>query len=223
MNTTKQPNKFTKFLRNHAALLLLIFCIVAIATVVLVVALTAKPNEPVIPDDPVVNKPDDNTPTNPDDNKPVIKDKIKVYFTSPVNYQTVSMEYTGNDEASFVFSSTLEQWSTHHGVDLVAAEGTAVNSMYDGTVIDVSETYGMGNIVKVDHGNNVIATYASLSDVQVVKGQQVAKGEKLGAVGVSASYEFMDGAHVHLEVTENGKLVDPMKYVNGEVFREIEQ
>lgn len=222
MNSTKQTNKFTKFLRNHAALLLLIFCIIAIATVVLVVALTANTNDPVIPDNPVGNKPDEsNNPDKP--NEPTIKDKVKVFFRSPVDYKSISMEYTGNEEASFVFSSTLEHWATHHGVDLVASEGAAVNSMYDGTVVDVTETYGMGNIVKVDHGNNVIATYASLSDVQVVKGQKVTQGEKLGTVGVSASYEFMDGAHVHLEVTENGKLVDPMKYVNGEVFCEIEQ
>jgi len=221
MNSTKQTNKFTRFLRNHAALLLLIFCVAAIVTVVLVVTLTTR-KAPVIPNDPVVNNPDDKNPDKPTD--PVIQDKekIKVYFESPVNYQKVSMEYTQGEDNMFVFNSTLEHWTTHNGVDLVAADGTAVNSMYDGTVIDVSESYGMGNTVKIDHGDNVIATYSSLSDVQVVKGQKVTRGEKIGAVSASASYEFMDGAHLHLEVTEQGKNVDPMKYVKGEIFREVE-
>ena len=60
MNTTKQPNKFTRFLRNNAALLLLIFCVLAIAAVVLAVTLTRAPDEPVIPDNPVVVDPGNN-------------------------------------------------------------------------------------------------------------------------------------------------------------------
>ena len=61
-NTNTQPNKFARFLRNHAALLLLIFSILAITAVVLVVTLTG--NEPVIDDNPTVVKPDE--PTTPD-------------------------------------------------------------------------------------------------------------------------------------------------------------
>lgn len=223
MNSTKQTNKFTRFLRNHAALLLLVFCIVAIATVVLVVTLTQTGDTPIIPDDPVANKPDEPV-VNPPQNDPETptKEKIKLYFASPLSYQKVSMEYTHGDESMFVYNNTLECWATHNGVDLVATDGAAVNSMYDGTVLEVTESYGMGNIVRIDHGDNVIATYASLADVQVVAGQKVKQGEKIGAVSESASYEFMDGAHLHLEVTEQGKNVDPMKYVNGEIFREVE-
>lgn len=220
MNTTKKTNKFTRFLRNNAALLILIFCVLAIAAVVLAVTLTRDntPDAPIIPDNPVVN-PD------PDDNKdpqPSVKDKIKVYFTAPVTYTKVSMEYTDGKDTLFVFSSTLNDWATHNGVDLVATDGAGVAAMYDGTVIDVKETFAMGNIVTIDHGDNVVATYASLSDVQVIKGQTVKKGDKIGAVSTTASNEFMDGAHLHLEVAVNGKNVDPMPYVNGEVFREFD-
>lgn len=221
MNTTKKTNKFTRFLRNNAALLLLIFCVVAIATVVLAVTLTRDktPDTPIGPDNPVVKDPDD-TNKDPD---PVIKDKVKVYFASPVAYTSVSMDYTDGKDILFVFSSTLNDWSSHMGVDLVAADGTEVNAMYDGTVIDVKETFAMGNIVTIDHGENVVATYASLSDVQVVKGQTVKKGDKIGAVSTTASNEFMDGAHLHLEVAVNGKNVNPTPYITNQVFREIEQ
>ena len=94
--------------------------------------------------------------------------------------------------------------------------------MYDGTVVDVAETYGMGNSITIDHGNGVVATYASLSNVQVVKGQVVDKGEKIATVSTSASYEFVDGNHLHLEVKKDGVHVDPMPYVNGEVYNEKE-
>ena len=123
----------------------------------------------------------------------------------------------------FVFNKTLNMWKTHNALDLLAADGSKVVSMYDGVVLDVSESYGMGHVVKIDHGNNVIATYASLGDVKVVKGQEVQRGEQIGTVSTSASYEFFDGAHLHLEMTVNGKTVDPTPYVKGEVFREVEQ
>lgn len=219
MNSTKQTSKFTRFLKNNAALLLIIFCLVAIGSVVLVVTLTG--NDQLPDDNPVVNPtPDDDDPVvkpTPDD--PVVT-KIKVYFLAPVNYQSVTMQYS---EEVAVFNKTLNYWSTHKALDLAAADGTDVLSMYDGTVVDVYESYGMGNVVKIDHGENVVATYASLGDVQVVKGQVVSAGEKIGTVSTTASYEFSDGAHLHLEVSKDGVVVDPTPYVNGEVYREVEQ
>lgn len=219
MNSTKQTSKFTRFLKNNAALLLIIFCLVAIGSVVLVVTLTG--NDQLPDDNPVVNPtPDDDDPVvkpTPDD--PVVT-KIKVYFLAPVNYQSVTMQYS---EEVAVFNKTLNYWSTHKALDLAAADGTDVLSMYDGTVVDVYESYGMGNVVKIDHGENVVATYASLGDVQVVKGQVVSAGEKIGTVSTTASYEFSDGAHLHLEVSKDGVAVDPTPYVNGEVYREVEQ
>lgn len=221
MNSTKQTSKFTRFLKNNAALLLIIFCLVAIASVVLAVTLT---NSTELPDDDPVVKP------NPDDDNedPVVKptpedpvpSTVKVYFQAPVDYVSVTMEYS---EEVAVFNKTLNYWSTHKALDLSAADGTDVVSMYDGTVVDVYESYGMGNVVKIDHGENIVATYASLGDVQVVKGQEVTRGEKIGTVSTTASYEFSDGAHLHLEVTQNGLAVDPTPYVNGEIFREVEQ
>ncbi len=222
MNTTKQTNKFTRFLKNNAALLLIIFCVLAIGAVLLVVGLTN--NKLPIDDNPVVVNPGND---NNDDDKPVINDpqteKVKVYFRSPVDYTQVTMEYTNGKDIMFVFNQTLDAWKTHNAVDLAAADGTDVCAMYDGTIVDVTESYGMGNVVKIDHGDNVVATYASLGDVQVTKGQSVKAGDKIGEVSTTASYEFSDGAHLHLEVAANGKIVDPMPYVKGEVYREVEQ
>lgn len=217
MNSTNQTNKFTRFLRNNAALLLLIFCAVAISAVVIAVSVTGnEPDAPVggTPEDPVVTPPivdEKPTPT-------VITEKV--YFASPVAYKSVGMEYT-DDQLLFVYNPTLNQWATHKGIDLLAAENSPVTAMYDGTVLEVGESYGMGHYVKVDHGENVVATYASLADVQVVAGQNVAKGDKLGVVSTTASYEFSDGAHLHLEVAKNGEQVDPTDYVEGKIYREI--
>lgn len=221
-NTNNEPGKLTRFLRNHAALLLLIVAALAVTAVVLAVTLF---DNVVNPDNPVV-KPNPDDDVNIDD-KPVDPEPkptyVKVYFAAPLAYKSVSMEYSDGKDVLFVFNKTLNTWAAHKAVDLVADDGTKVSAMYDGTVVDVSESYGMGNIVKIDHGDNVVVTYASLSDVKVTKGQTVKKGEELGAVSTSAGYEFSDGAHLHLEVAKDGKAVDPTPYVKGEIFREVQQ
>ena len=224
MNRTKQPSKFRRFLRNNAALLLLIFCVLAITAVVLSVTLTR--NAQVIPDDPVVNNPNDDQPgsVKPDDTPGTSgKEKIKVYFKAPVKYTGKSMDYTGGADNPFEYNRTLEVWAAHRAVDLLAAEGTNVVAMYEGTVIDVGTTTNEGNYVVIDHGDNVIATYASLQNVQVSKNQKVAQGDVIGEVSISASAEYMDGAHLHLAIKKNNVIVDPTPYIEGTVYREVER
>ena len=220
MNNTRQQNKFTRFMRTHAALLIIVFCVLAITAVVLAVTLT-RSDTPAIPDDPVVSNPGDDDPG--DDPTPPTIEKIKVYFASPVNYVRVDLEYTsGIGDDLFVFNPTLRYWAVHKAVDLAAADGTEVTSMYDGIVIKVGENVEYGHYVTIDHGDKVVATYASLSNVQVVEGQQVKRGETIGAISTSAGYECENGAHLHLEVSKNDEVVDPMPYVKGEIFREVD-
>ena len=225
MNSTKQPSKFTRFLRNNAALLLLIFCVLAITAVVLAVTLTR--NMALPDDDPVVNVPDDDKPGNSDPGddvpNPPVKDKVKVFFKAPVAYTGISLEYTDGVDHMFVYKSTLREWSAHQALDLLAADGASVSAMYDGTVIETGSNYANGYYVVIDHGDKVIATYASLANLQVQKGEQVKQGEVIGYASTSARTEFMDGAHLHLEVTVNGDYVDPTPYVEGKIYREIEK
>ena len=220
MNSTKQQNKFTRFMRTHAALLIIIFCMLAITAVVLAVTLTRGP-EPIIPDDPVVSDPGNDDPSS-DDPGTTPPAKKKVYFRKPVEYLGIDLEYTsGIGDDLFVFNPTLGYWGTHNAVDLMAADGTEVVSMYDGIVVKVGEDIEKGHYVTIDHGDHVIATYASLSNVAVVEGQQIKQGDTLGAVSTSAGYECENGAHLHLEVYKNNTVVDPMPYVKGEIFREV--
>ena len=220
MNSTKQKNKFSRFLRTHAALLIIIFCMLAITAVILAVTLTKGPDE-VIPNDPVVSEPGNDDPGSDKPSTPA--EKTKVYFRKPCEYTGIDMEYTsciGDD--LFVFNPTLKSWATHKAVDLAASEGTEVKSMYSGTVVEVGDDMERGNYVIIDHGDKVVATYASLANVSVVEGQAVQQGDTLGAVSTSAGYECENGAHLHLEVRENNVLVDPMPYVNGDIFREVD-
>ena len=220
MNNTKQQNKFTRFLRTHAALLIIVFCVLAITAVVLAVTLTRTPDA-IIPDDPVVNKPNDDD-TNADKPNPPAEKK-KVYFRKPVDFTSIDLEFTdGVGDNLFVFNPTLGYWAVHEGVDLVATEGAEVVAMHDGLVVDAGETVEYGWYVTIDHGDGIVATYASLSNLKVIEGQHVTQGETLGSVSNSAGYECENGAHLHLQVFKNDAVVDPMPYVNGEIFREVD-
>lgn len=219
-NTKKQPGKFARFLRNNAALLLLIFCVLAITAVVLAVTLTRDTG--VIPDDPVVVEPNDPSTGGNQGDKPTTPSKVNVYFSSPLNYTEIGLDYTYGPDHLFVWKSTLNEWSAHKAVDLHAAEGTEVKAMYDGTVIKADSTFNNGYFVTVDHGGGVIATYASIKDLEVREGDVVKQGDVLGYVSTTAECEFKEGPHLHLEVAFNGEAVDPMPYVKGEVFRTVE-
>lgn len=107
----------------------------------------------------------------------------------------------------------------HYGLDFGAVEGTPVFAVASGTVEKSYESKsddsrgikGYGNRVVIDHGSGLKSTYNHL-DVRIAQtGQSVEEGEIVGTVG-NTGYSF--GAHLHFEIIENGKLVDPLKYLS---------
>ncbi len=237
MNTNRQTNKFVRFLQNNTALLIIILSVIAIASIVMIVAFTGGSDI----DTPVSGQTDDTDDTDTDDADTDDADDtdtdadtntdtdvdidtepsaVQVYFVSPVAEYTVGMGYTDGEEVLFVFNATLNKWSTNYSVNLIAEEGTEVTSMHDGTVVSVSESYALGGTVSVMYGEDIMVTYASLADIVVVEGQSVVQGETIGTVSTTANNEFMEGAHVHVEVAVDGVTVDPTPYIEGTMYIE---
>ncbi|MET1036854.1 MAG: peptidoglycan DD-metalloendopeptidase family protein, partial [Aeromicrobium sp.] len=80
-----------------------------------------------------------------------------------------------------------------------------VTAVADG-VVTVEQRAWAGSLVRIDHGGGVETWYAHLSQVDVVSGQQVTKGQGIGAVGNEGN---SNGPHLHLEVRLDGRAVDP--------------
>ena len=101
----------------------------------------------------------------------------------------------------------------HPGMDFAVPTGTPVKAVADGVVIEAYEdgyNKGYGGYVKIDHGNGRHSLYAHLSRVDVEEGQQVSAGDKIalsGNTGVST------GPHLHLEIRQDGKHVDPAPFL----------
>lgn len=110
-----------------------------------------------------------------------------------------------------VKSKTMGDWRVHSGVDIKANVGTDVKCIADGTVISTENDTMMGNTVKIEHSGGIVSIYSNLDEkFAVKKGETVKAGAVIGKVGESALAECMEEKHLHLEVTKNGKCIDPL-------------
>ena len=202
----EEKTKKRRFL--YYLLLAISICLLTAATVLTVYFVTEgggnvlqedPPNvTPVEPDDP-------KEPTEPD--KPTGGEAEK--FVLPVVYEDASVynDIYRNATTGFIYR--------HRGVDFMAAEGTKVAAIADGTIEKISLSERNGNLVVVNHGNGIMGYYKFMDPNATLKvGATVEKGQYFGTVSSPHGPEAKDGAHLHLELTLNGKLCDPASYLD---------
>ncbi len=98
----------------------------------------------------------------------------------------------------------------HWGIDFTAPKGTPVYSTGDGKVIEVkSSRTGYGRKIIIDHGYGYKTLYAHLNSIDVKRGQQISKGEKIGTVGNTGT---STAPHLHYEVIHKGAKVNPIHF-----------
>ena len=94
----------------------------------------------------------------------------------------------------------------HAGLDVAAGTGTPVRAPSDAVVANTGDYFFNGNTVFLDHGQGLITAYMHLSRIDVRPGQQVRRGELLGAIGATGR---VTGPHLHWAVILNNTPVDP--------------
>lgn len=98
----------------------------------------------------------------------------------------------------------------HTGMDIDCNTGDATYAAKAGRVIASERAGGYGNMIIVDHGNGVSSLYAHHSRLYASQGQQVVRGQKIGACGSTGN---STGSHLHFEIRINGKAVNPRPYL----------
>ena len=98
----------------------------------------------------------------------------------------------------------------HTGVDISAPQGTSVRATADGVVTTSEWSGGYGRLVVVDHGGGIQTYYAHLSRFFVHPGQEIRRGELVGAVGATGR---VTAPHLHYEVRLGGAPVNPYRYL----------
>lgn len=99
----------------------------------------------------------------------------------------------------------------HAGIDIAAAQGTTIAAAATGRVILAQYAGNCGNMITIDHGGGMATNYCHLSQIFVGVGQDVQRGQAIGAVGMTGD---ATGPHLHFEVRIDGKPVDPLGYLH---------
>jgi murein DD-endopeptidase MepM/ murein hydrolase activator NlpD len=99
----------------------------------------------------------------------------------------------------------------HRGLDFRAPLGTDVIAMEAGRVEFREERYGYGRHVYITHESGRQSLYAHLGLVMVETGETVQAGAKIGEIGMTGR---TTGPHLHFEIRENNRQVNPMGYLS---------
>ena len=116
-----------------------------------------------------------------------------------------------SDEYGMRIHPTLGVEQFHNGVDFAANGGTAIYAAYDGKVAAAAYSTTMGNYVMIDHGDGLATIYMHASALYVNKGDIVARGDTIAAVGSTGR---STGNHLHFSVRLNGSYVSPWGYLS---------
>lgn len=138
----------------------------------------------------------------------IVKKELK--FVQPVEGEIVK-EFAKDN---LVYSKTLEEWVTHLGVDIKADKTAVVKAAEDGVIRSIKNDPRYGLTVVINHDNGYQTVYANLLTAEfVVEGESVTKGQTIGTVGNTATFEITDEPHLHFEILKDSENVDPSIYI----------
>lgn len=131
-------------------------------------------------------------------------------FSMPVEGEIVKDFAQDN----LIYSNTLEEWTTHTGIDIKADKTTVVKAAEAGTVKSIKNDPRYGLTIVVEHEGGFQTVYSNLLTSEfVVEGENVEKGQSLGTVGNTAAFEIADEPHLHFEILKDSVQVDPKLYL----------
>jgi len=149
---------------------------------------------------------------------------VNAIFTNPVANGLLARAYS--KEIDPVMWKTNGSYRTNLGIDIQAKIGEPVVAVMDGKVTKVGTDVDnqKGKMVIVDHGNGFITKYSNLDENILVKeNDKVTQKQQIGAVGNTSlnSYKEDYGTHLHFEVLQSSKNIDPAKYVKYEKYQPV--
>ena len=130
-------------------------------------------------------------------------DEIDVVKTSLVTTTEKSVQYPVNS-----IQVTQGYHFYHPGIDFDGETGDSIKPIMAGRVKTVEYSiFGYGKSIVIVHGAGIESRYAHLSKIDVKEGQEVTKDTKIGEMGATGR---AFGDHLHLEVYDNGKTINPL-------------
>ena len=132
--------------------------------------------------------------------------KKELSFERPVEGEIVR-EYAKD---SLIYSETLQEWTTHTGIDIKADKTTVVKAAEAGTIKSIKNDPRYGLTIVIEHDDQYQTIYSNLLTSEfVVEGEKIEKGQAIGTVGNTAVFEIADEPHLHFEIWKDSLPVDP--------------
>jgi murein DD-endopeptidase MepM/ murein hydrolase activator NlpD len=102
------------------------------------------------------------------------------------------------------------QRAFHEGIDVIAEQGATIRAAAGGVVVYSEFHPQYGNMIEIDHGNDLVSRYAHASKRTVKVGDVVLRGVKIGEVGRTGR---ATGSHLHFEVRQRGAPANPAQFL----------
>ena len=126
------------------------------------------------------------------------------------NFQSFPVDVEPSSLFGMRIHPLTQENTLHNGIDLPGLEGEPFKAVAHGTVIFAGPLGSLGMLIAIDHGNGVITRYGHAHSLKFSKGDKVRRGDTIGLIGATGS---VTGPHVHYEVIEDGRNVDPATFV----------
>lgn len=131
-------------------------------------------------------------------------------FIKPVEGE-ISKQYA---KENLLYSATLEEWTTHLGIDIKADKTTVVKASADGKVKSIKNDPRYGLSIIIQHQDGYETLYSNLLTSEFVQvGEEIKQGASIGTVGNTATFEILDEAHLHFEISKDGESLDPNQFI----------
>lgn len=115
---------------------------------------------------------------------------------------------------NLVYSTTLDEWITHNGIDIEAEKTEVVKAAEDGVIKSIKNDPRYGLTVVIEHANGFTSVYSNLLTAEFIEeGENIKKGQSIATVGNTAIFEIADESHLHFEILKDNKYVDPELYI----------
>ena len=133
----------------------------------------------------------------------------RAFLHNPLRFSRVSSRFSLSR-----WQPILHYYRPHLGTDYAAELGTPVRAIGDGVVIFAGREGGYGNLIEIRHASGIQTRYGHLDHFAsgIRAGVRVAQGEEIGYVG---STGLSTGPHLHFEVRQNGRAVNPLHALGG--------
>jgi len=139
-----------------------------------------------------------------------VEELKELTFTKPVQGEIIR-DFAKD---TLIYSETLKEWITHMGIDIKADKTTVVKSAEDGIIKSIKNDPRYGITVVIEHAKGYVSVYSNLLTAEFVKeGEKVSKGQTIGTVGNTATFEIADEPHLHFEILKDGEYQDPNLYL----------